>query len=53
MVVMMVVTMGRDDADARRGVVMMVVMVMPHDNSDLRELDLVSRRVGKPCVIGL
>jgi hypothetical protein len=55
-VVMMVVmvTMGRDDTDARRDVVMMIVMmVMAHHNADLGELDLVSRRVGKPCVIGL
>jgi hypothetical protein len=48
-VVMMVTTMGRDDNDARHHVVMMVVMMM----AVLGELDLVSRRVGKPCVIGL
>ena len=52
MVVMMMVPMGRDDDDARHNM-MVVVVVMAHDNSDLGELDLVSRRVGKPCVIGL
>ena len=51
----MMVPMGRHDKDARHDMVMMVVMmmVMAHHDSDLGELDLVSRLVGKPCVIGL
>ena len=50
----MMVPMGRHDEDARHHMVMMVVMmVMAHHNSNLGELDLVSRLVGKPCVIGL
>jgi len=52
--VVMVMMMGRHDADAgRRMVMMMVMMVMAHDDSDLGEIDLVSRPVGKPRVIGL
>ena len=54
---MVVTMMGWDDDDARRGVVMMVmVMVMVMGRSakaDLGELDLIRRRIGKPCVIGL
>jgi hypothetical protein len=46
------VTMGRDDDDARHDVMMMVVMVVMVVMV-LGELDLVSRRVGKPCVIRL
>jgi hypothetical protein len=53
-VVMVVVTMGRHEDDAgHHMVMMMVMMVMAHLDPDLGELDLVSRRVGKPCVIGL
>ena len=52
-VMMMVVVMRRHDDYARHDMVMVVVMVMAHHNSDLGELDLVCRRVGKPCVIGL
>ncbi len=52
--VVMVSMMGRDDDDARRDMMMVVVMmVMAHHNADLSDLDLVSRRVGKPCIIGL
>ena len=51
---MVMVTMGRHDEDARRDMVMMVVMmVMAHHNSDLGELDLIGGLVCKPCVIGL
>jgi uncharacterized integral membrane protein len=54
MMVVVMVSMGRDDDDARHDMVMMVVMmVMAHHNADLSELDLVSRRVGEPCIIGL
>lgn len=54
MVVVMMVTMGRDDDDARCGMmVVMMVMMMAHLDFDLGELELVGRRVGKPCVIGL
>jgi len=53
-VVVMMVTMGRHHEDARHDMVMMVVMMMmAHHNSNLGEFDFVSRRVGKPCVIGL
>ena len=46
----MVVTMGRDEDDAGHHVVMMMVVMMM---AVLGELDLVSRRAGKPRVIGL
>jgi len=46
--------MRRHDDDAWRHMVMMVVvMVMAHHNSDLGEFDVFGRRVGKPCIIGL
>jgi len=50
----MVMAMGRDNNDVRRDMMMVVVMmVMAHHNADLGELDLVSRRVGKPCIVDL
>jgi hypothetical protein len=54
-VVMVADPMGWDEDDARPISVMMVMvmMVMAHDNSDLGELDRIGRRIRPPSIVRL
>ena len=50
--VVMMVTMGRDDNDARRGMMMVVMMVMTELHRDLGRLHVARFRVA-PRIFGL